>query len=160
MKTRSKLLCLFICVFYTFFLITCKKKTPVAIQPKEHACKYCQMKIIDLRFNAQLVTPKGKVYHFDSIECLFTYHLTHHPKSQFDKGFKLYVKDFLNKKQYLEAGKALYMQSNLLSSPMGANLSAYHDHDSLNWALKKYKGNALNFKQAHEYVSNIWFKRH
>ena len=157
MEIRNKLLWLLI---HVFFFILCRKEGPIAIQPKEHACKYCQMQIVDLRFNAQLFTPKGKIHHFDSIECLLAYHLTHHPKNQSDQDFKLYVKDFFNKERYIKAEKALYIQSDLLSSPMSANLSSYQNQDSLNLALEKYKGKALDFKQTHEYILNVWLKRY
>jgi copper chaperone NosL len=43
---------------------------PDAINYNEDQCEYCKMKISDTRFGAELVTRKGKIYKYDSAECL------------------------------------------------------------------------------------------
>ena len=125
------------------FFTACGKEPPVVIQSGEKACQYCQMKIVD---------------HFDSIECLLAYHQEHYSNEQHDKRSKLYVKNFFNKDQYIKAEQAFYMQSERLSSPMGANLSAYTDEASLERAKEKYKGKTLDLKQAYKYISDVWLK--
>ena len=36
----------------------------------EDECEFCKMMVMDKRYGAELVTDKGKIYFFDSIECL------------------------------------------------------------------------------------------
>ena len=36
-------------------------------------CKFCEMKIMDDRFGSESVTENGKIYTFDSGECLLNY---------------------------------------------------------------------------------------
>jgi copper chaperone NosL len=54
----------------------------VACEPKQEPinygvdeCELCRMRIMEDKYGAELVTEKGKVYKFDSIECLIKYSL-------------------------------------------------------------------------------------
>ena len=49
-------------------------RDPRPIAYDADGCAYCRMQISDPRFGAELVTTKGKVYAFDSIECLVAFY--------------------------------------------------------------------------------------
>jgi len=51
------------------------KPRPIAYD--HESCAYCHMAIADRRLGAQLVSSKGKVHSFDSIECLASYVVEH-----------------------------------------------------------------------------------
>jgi copper chaperone NosL len=51
------------------FTASCTVK-PEPIQYGEDNCVLCQMTIMDHRYGTEVVTDKGKVYKFDSVECL------------------------------------------------------------------------------------------
>ncbi|MGB5288980.1 MAG: hypothetical protein WBN42_10875, partial [Ignavibacteriaceae bacterium] len=50
-----------------FLLASCGSK-PEPINYGKDECEFCRMQISDNRYGAELVTDKGKVYKFDSIE--------------------------------------------------------------------------------------------
>ncbi|GLC25238.1 hypothetical protein [Roseisolibacter agri] len=56
-------------------LAGCAPAVPRAIAYGREACAECRMVAGDPRFGAELVTAKGKLYVFDSIECLAAYTL-------------------------------------------------------------------------------------
>ena len=71
-------------------------KEPVPIKIGEETCAYCSMKIVDLRFNAQVITEKGKIKHYDSLECMVS-----HEHDEHDLKNKIFVKNFFQKDQYI-----------------------------------------------------------
>ena len=55
--------------FLSLVILSCGI-SPLPIDYNHDECAYCKMKIADARFGAELVTSKGKVFKFDSAECL------------------------------------------------------------------------------------------
>ncbi|HEU5219058.1 MAG TPA: hypothetical protein VFU23_10390 [Gemmatimonadales bacterium] len=53
----------------------CAAGGPRPIAYGKEACAFCRMTVSDPRFGAELVTTRGRVYTFDSIECLASYYL-------------------------------------------------------------------------------------
>ena len=60
-------------------IVGCVNTDPVLIEVGQERCAHCRMDIADMRFNTQLVTKKGKRYHFDSIECMVSW-IKDHPE--------------------------------------------------------------------------------
>ncbi|MCG8372424.1 MAG: nitrous oxide reductase accessory protein NosL [Balneolales bacterium] len=82
-----------------------------------------------------MVTKKGKVYKYDSIECLIK-----DTASKDSNSVALFVvADFANPGSLIDAGEAMYLVSDRIPSPMGANLSAFSSLEQLD-ALKQEKG--------------------
>ena len=53
----------------------CAAAGPRPIAYDRDVCAFCSMTVSDPRYGAELITVKGKVLTFDSIECLASYHL-------------------------------------------------------------------------------------
>jgi len=53
----------------------CAAAGPRPIAYDRDVCAFCSMTVSDPRYGAELVTVKGKVLTFDSIECLASYYL-------------------------------------------------------------------------------------
>jgi copper chaperone NosL len=110
------------------FLWGCGPQGPVPFQWGEDACSFCKMLLAEKGFAAQRINPKGKVYKYDSIECLLA-DLQAHPSQA---GERLYVSDRSRPDAPLtEAGAAHYLQGGALTSPMGKSLAAFASEDSL-----------------------------
>ncbi len=64
----------FIAIFLLLSLVTAScGSNPEPINYGHDECEFCRMQISDNRYGAELVTDKGKVYKFDSIECLIEF---------------------------------------------------------------------------------------
>lgn len=99
-----------------------------SIEPQEinfgtDTCHYCSMTIVDNQHAAQLVTQKGRAYKFDAIECMID-DIRRREKQQIAI---ILVNDYSNPGSLIEARSATYVVSDAISSPMGANLSAFND---------------------------------
>ena len=84
-------------------------------------CSYCRMQISDPRFGAELVTKKGKVYTFDSIECLIDFH---RQANLADDVRSVWVSDYRHPGTLIPAATATYVSLGAGHSPMGRGLLA------------------------------------
>lgn len=110
---------LWLIVGISFALASCQKG-PKEIMYGQENCTFCSMTIMDDKHAAQIVTNTGKVYVFDSIECMLRSLEAHT-----DKAEQILVMDFNNPGTFLSASEASYLIAPRLPSPMGANLSAF-----------------------------------
>lgn len=103
-------------------LFSCSQNGPQEITKGEQ-CENCKMNIEDLKYSAELVTEKGRVYKFDDVTCLNSY-----VTSNTDKvgGAKTYVADYPTGK-LIDFEKATFIKGGTIKSPMGGNMQAYQN---------------------------------
>lgn len=137
----------------TFILLLSScEKSPEPISYGNDACDNCRMTISDPKFGAELITDKGKIYKFDSAECLVA----------FEKEFKQeeinsgWVTNFSVAGEFIKTEDAFYLVSDKIKSPMGLNISAYSNKKSLEETHSKFDGKILNWKDVQAYVQNEW----
>ena len=115
-------------LFFFFFLAAgCGPKGPVPIMLNKDACSYCIMPISDLRFGAEAITTKGRVYKFDDIHCLINYQ-NENTEVQFEA---IWVCDFNSPNDFLKVDSAFFLKSEKFNSPMGGNTPAFHSLEKL-----------------------------
>ena len=96
-------------------------RDPRPIAYDADGCAYCRMQISDARFGAELITTKGKVYTFDSIECLLAFH---RQASAAGDVRSVWVSDYRHPGTLIPATAATYVQLGAGRSPMGRGLLA------------------------------------
>jgi len=107
--------------FLTF--ITACGNDPEPIIFGEDNCAHCKMMITDEKYGAELVTDKGKIYKYDSIECLLEQ--LHNQTFRDDQIGSMWVIDFSNPRTLIDARTAYYTQNDEFRSPMGLNVQAF-----------------------------------
>lgn len=125
--------------FLLLFAVSCAPDGPIVVNPGQERCAHCRMDVADMRFNAQLITEKGKRYHFDSIECMEAWII----ENADQRVAHAYVKNVAQPDQFIEREKALYVKSERLASPMGAYLAAYGTEEQVAKAIAEYGGREL-----------------
>lgn len=78
------------------------------------------MVLTDKRFGAEIVTAKGKVYKFDSIECMHGFEKSEAAKLGED--YSRFLVDTTNNGELIPADKAFITHDPHLHSPMGKGL--------------------------------------
>ena len=117
-----------------FLTIACETRpTPEPIEYGKDSCEFCRMIIADAGFAAELKTKKGKVYKFDSIECLAAFVLSGRVRKE--DILAMWVSDFAHKGRLIRVERAKFLVSDRLRSPMGLNISAYESEED----LKKFR---------------------
>ena len=128
---------------------------PVEIQYGRDNCSMCEMTIVDQRYGAEVVTAKGKVYKFDSIECLADFLKKKLPEGE--------VPEYTLVTSYTQPGKlsdALHshiLHSKGLPSPMGKYLTAFADQKTAEGFQKAHGGRIYDwddFMASYEMIHN------
>jgi copper chaperone NosL len=86
-------------------------------------CAYCHMIVSDPRFAAELVTKKGRVYDFDSLECVASFYAQN--MVAHEEVHSIWVSDFAHPGDLIPASSALYLKAPRLRGPMGVGLAAF-----------------------------------
>ncbi len=125
---------------------------PTPIRYGEDQCDFCRMTILDERYGAELVNSNGKIYRFDSIECL----ASHVETGDIDEEHvhSLWVADFGMPGTLVELQEATILHSQNIASPMGMNLAAFGplmDHDK---AVNAFGGTTLGWEEVLSLVSS------
>lgn len=125
-----------------FLFTSCTPASEKIIPGKDH-CDFCKMTVSDNRFGAEIVTKKGKIFKFDDAHCVLSFL----KDGQFDSKLAkdIYFTDFSNTHSLIKTGKAFFLKSDELKSPMGGNVAAFSDRDSLNKMTTVYKGTIVTW---------------
>ena len=130
-------------------LSSCGSK-PEPINYGTDECEFCRMQISDNRYGAELVTDKGKVYKFDSIECLIEFAMVKNLIGDSNQNFL--VTDFATPESFTDAMSAFYVHNDNFRSPMGLNVSAFDSEISRQKFVAESGGNLLNWIDVIELV--------
>lgn len=116
---------------------------PKEIVYNEDECAYCKMKISNPQFGAELVTDKGKVFKYDSGECLLNDYIGKTAVSY----SHILVTDFRVPFEFIDARNATFLISEAIPSPMGAYLSTYSDLTGAKDVLGDESGEFYSFNE-------------
>lgn len=138
---------IFSLLIITFFFTGCKVE-PEPIYFGEDICDHCRMMISDNRYGAELITDKGKIFKYDSIECLIDYALEKNLIGDENQNFL--VIDFSNPERLINARTAFYVHNENVRSPMGLNVSAFENESAVKNFLLTKGGKQLSWLEVIE----------
>lgn len=118
-------------------------------------CVFCQMGIADKRFGAELVTNKGRVYKFDSLECMISYSPQANlaPKDIHSQ----WVIDFSQPGKLVNIDKCQFLLSSNLPSPMGLNVSSFANQHELEKNQKSSGGKVILWPEVRQ-LTQQWLQ--
>lgn len=105
------------------------------------SCSECRMKITDRRFGGEVISSKGKVAKFDSLECMNRFLHKHS-----DEGARLFVVDASRSGELVPASGASFFLQPGLRSPMGQGILASDDTSRLRPLLNERAGEPSLYK--------------
>jgi nitrous oxidase accessory protein len=111
-------------------LLAACRTGPRAIAEGRDECAFCRMQINDARYAAELVTHRGRVYTFDSIECLVGYYQSLDSAAR--AGVEtMWVSDYTHPRTLIAATSAAYTRVRGPGSPMGRGMLAVPQRSDL-----------------------------
>lgn len=129
-------------LFLVPFFIGCSVE-PIEINYGHDACEFCKMNIVDNQHAAELVSPKGRAYKFDAIECMMNY-LNRKDIASTEMQLLL-VNNYLQPGELIDATNATYIISENIPSPMGAFLSAFDNEKSAQETIESKGGESFQW---------------
>lgn len=103
------------------------------------------MTITDIKFGAEFITKKGKIFKYDGAECMLN--SLSAGKISLNDADKILVVDAVYPKTLIDAPSSYYLISENLPSPMGANLSSYSKKSDAESQKIKYGGELKNWDE-------------
>ena len=135
-------------LFFVILVTSCSIE-PEKISYGQEACHFCKMTIVDRQHAAQIVTAKGKAYKYDAAECMIN-----DLKQKDDTDIKFHlVNDYSNPSVLIDATNAIFIISDAIKSPMGANLSAFNSVEEANRISTEYGGKLYNWEEIREKIN-------
>lgn len=141
---------LFSIIIFSFIMLYGCSKNPEPINYESDECELCRMSIVDKQYGAELVTNKGKIYKFDSIECLINYSLNNNLIG--DENNLMLVTDFSKPELFIDVKKSFYVYNNSFRSPMGLNVSSFGTDVAKQSFIDKNGGQQLSWLEVIELV--------
>lgn len=124
-------------------VIACSQE-PAEVHYGSDECAHCKMMITDAQFASQIVTEKGKAYKFDAIECMAVYHRMNEDK--LDEAM-LYVSNYDNPGNWINAKDAQFVKSEVVNSPMGESLLAFPSETEAQEHISDQPGKLLKWAE-------------
>lgn len=126
--------------FFTLLFSSCNKE-PKPIEFGIDNCDHCMMNISDVRYGAELVTQKGRIYKFDDMYCMKAF-LQDGVVAQ-DQVHSLWLVDFQVTEHLISAEKSFLLHNPELKSPMGSNTAAFADEETRQQQHSEHSGTML-----------------
>ena len=135
-------------------LSACSASGPQSINYGTDLCDYCDMTIADKAFGSELVTKKGKVLKYDSIECLAAADLE--KGTDFHDVHSRWVTDFYNPGTFLSTDAAIIVATDRQKSPMGVGLVAVNSQNQAADLITAKGGRVVNWEETKTIVAETW----
>lgn len=107
------------------------------------------MTVSDVRYGAEVVARTGRVYTFDSIECVASWIAASPPAARDARG--IWVADYATG-NLIPADSALYVKGGSLQSPMGRQLTAFAPAVGAAQLTSQYGGDVLRWPDVVTYM--------
>jgi len=152
MKVQNNLLNIFrvVVVLLTMLTLASCGGEPEPINYGHDECEFCRMQITDNKYGAELVTDKGKIYKFDSIECMIEFSLVKNTLG--DTNNKLLITDFDNPGNFIDTRNSVYVKNDEFRSPMGLNVTAFSGEERVQKFISENGGEKLSWVEVIELV--------
>lgn len=134
--------------------VGCSSPGPAEIHYGADLCDYCDMTIADQAFGAELVTTKGKVLKFDSIECLAASSVEERIAGV--DVHSLWVTDFHQPGSFLTVGEAVIVATDRQKSPMGIGLVAVGSQAAAVDLIAQKGGRIVDWDNTKRLVAQSW----
>ena len=140
----------FLLSIITVLFVSCEI-SPQKIEYGSDACHYCDMTIVDRQHAAQMVSTKGKAFKYDAIECM----VHSYQEDMTDTEIALFLTaDFNNPGQLVDATMAIYLVSEQIQSPMGANLSAFNTAGEAEKKKEEFTGKTYSWEEIQKHLKH------
>ena len=144
-------------IVISMFCISCSSITKEAIRYGSDQCNYCMMSIVDQNFGSELISTKGKVYKFDSIECMAAFENSN--KVSQENIHSLWVTDISSPGKLQMINEIILYQSKVFRSPMGFGFYAVGNKTTANEYKEKYNSTTLTWNEIKIIVMKKWNKK-
>ena len=131
-------------LFISLLLSSCSAG-PVPLKPGTDNCEFCKMTISDIRYGAEIITKKGKIFKFDDPQCAISF-LKEHPEIK-QALREIYYSSFSEPHSLIPSHTAFVLKCENLRAPMGGLYTVFNNMEDLNKVKQEYPGSVINWTE-------------
>jgi copper chaperone NosL len=126
---------------------------PEPIAYGHDGCAYCEMTIMDQRYGTELVTDKGKIFKFDSVECLVRF--LKEGEADHSNVKLVLLTPFTHPETLEDANHSYILHSQSMPSPMGMFLTAFKDEATAQKFQEEKEGTIYTWQELLDKFENL-----
>jgi len=128
-----------------FFFASCTSQ-PEPLKIGSDVCHLCKMGVADPKFGSEIITGKGKIYKFDDVGCMIRFMKT----GEIEKKniSRTVVVNYEKQNDFIDADKAVLIVSESTKSPMGFNIAAFSNKES----VSKIEGKIFSWNELYNKI--------
>ncbi|MBA4259252.1 MAG: hypothetical protein C0446_08810 [Chitinophaga sp.] len=130
-------------ILFIMLLGSCSNAKPEALVVNKDQCEFCKMTVADIRFGAEAISSKGRIYKFDDLNCMIAFNKS----NEKIKMNQLYVNDYQANNQLIDATTAYYFVHETVKSPMGSNTAAFSNKEIAMNKAKEVSAEVISWNQ-------------
>jgi len=125
------------------------------VQYLKSQCDYCRMLFQERAFGAQMQLENDSIRVFDDPECLAAYLITNRfPETRIRR---IWTVDYGRPTTLVDARSAIFIRSNKVLSPMGANIAAFGTTAEADSAFARIGGERMDWPGVVSFIRVLWF---
>lgn len=132
-------------IFFMSMLLSSCSAGPVPLKMGSDNCQFCKMTISDIRYGAEIITLKGKIFKFDDPQCAMSFLKAHPEINQEVK--EIYFSSFSDPHALISSRSAFILKSDNLRAPMGGQYSVFNSMEDLNKVKQEFPGSVTNWTE-------------
>lgn len=128
----------------TLFFVACHTG-PQPLVPGKDECYFCKMPVADIKFGAEIITAKGKIYKFDDVGCML--HFLKEGLAAEEKVEKILAVNYNNSQKLMDVHEAVFLKSSDIHSPMNSGIAAFESRSEAESLHKETPSEVLTWQQ-------------
>jgi copper chaperone NosL len=120
-------------------------------------CDYCRMFFQEKKFGGEVETLGDSILIFDASECMAAFMIA--GKIPLAQVKKMWSVNYLAPNIPVDAGKAWYLHSDKLMSPMEANIAAFPTMQAADSVRLKLGGETMDWEGVLHFIRTRWFQK-
>jgi len=140
-------------ILLTVSASACGEPQPRPLADQAGACETCLMPVAAEGHGSEVVTRTGKIHTFDSVECMAGFLAA---GADGEDVHSMWVSDFSNPDELIEASDGFYLVSPTLKSPMGLGITAFSRQEDRDGAVHSFGGEPMDWAGVTDYVAAEW----
>jgi copper chaperone NosL len=114
-------------------------------------CGFCKMPVAEIKFGAEIITVKGKIYKFDDMACMMRF-LKSGLNSKEEIKTILAV-SYANNDKFLNVAQSFFLKSPGLHTPMNSEIASFVSLEEAQKFLVDFPGDILTWNQVQQQIN-------
>ena len=130
------------------FIFTSCDTQPEPLITGKDVCSSCKMPVADIKFGAEIITEKGKVYKFDDVICLLNF--MNKGISSKEKIKNILAVNYSINQKLMNVNESFFLVSSQFRTPMNSGVACFESRKEAESHQTNFPGKILNWQELNQ----------